>query len=120
MHIYHQMLIKNLHVEETTKGSGRHTHTSVKWDAYCLCQAISFPSGWHWHRCHSLYLVVEVQAVIGLLRQGLVRLQELQVEALDLLAEPFPSHTPELHLLQLQQVHRRQEDVLEGVVSAII
>ena len=42
------------------------------------------------------------------------------MEPLDLLAEALTSHSPDHHLLQLQQVHRRQEDALYGVVSTIV
>lgn len=63
------------------------------------------------------YLVVEVQAVVGSLREDFVRVHELLVEQLHLLAEGSASNSSNLQFLKLQQVHSSQQDVLQGNIK---
>lgn len=56
----------------------------------------------------SAYLVVELQAVVRLLREELVRADKLMVERLDLMAEDSTSEPTNFQLLKLLQVHNCQ------------
>lgn len=63
----------------------------------------------------SAYLVVELQAVVGLLREEFVCVHKLVVERLDLMAEDSTSDTTNFQFLKLLQVHSCQQDFLLGL-----
>lgn len=63
----------------------------------------------------SAYLVVELQAVVGLLREEFVCVHKLVVERLDLMAEDSTSDPTNFQFLKLLQVHSCQQDFLLGL-----